>query len=89
MRAARFRDPEEGLVVEEVDRPDPGPGEVLLEVAACGLCRGRLSPDVCVVSRTSAAPPGSSISANTNGPLISVIVLYSFCIVSTAPGSVL
>ena len=30
-------------------------------------------------------PNGSSISANTSGPLISVIVLYSFCIVSTAP----
>jgi propanol-preferring alcohol dehydrogenase len=26
-------------VLEEVGRPDPGPGEVLIEVEACGVCR--------------------------------------------------
>jgi propanol-preferring alcohol dehydrogenase len=42
MRAARFRGPDEGLVVESVERPDPGPGEVLVEVGACGLCHSDL-----------------------------------------------
>ena len=31
--------PREPLRAEEVARPAPGPGEVLIEVAACGLCR--------------------------------------------------
>ena len=31
----RFREP---LQLREVPVPEPGPGEVLVEVAACGLC---------------------------------------------------
>lgn len=42
MQAARFHGPAEGLVVEEIDRPEPGPGEVLIEVGACGLCHSDL-----------------------------------------------
>jgi propanol-preferring alcohol dehydrogenase len=42
MQAARFHGPEEGLVVESVPRPDPGPGELLVEVGACGLCHSDL-----------------------------------------------
>ncbi len=38
MLAARFHGGPDGLRVEEVPVPDPGPGEVLVEVAACGLC---------------------------------------------------
>ncbi|MBI3930281.1 MAG: zinc-binding dehydrogenase [Armatimonadetes bacterium] len=38
MRAAVFRGPGQALAVEEVSRPVPGPGEVLIRVAACGLC---------------------------------------------------
>ena len=41
MRAARFH-PGEGLRIEDVDRPDPDPGEVLVEVAGCGLCHSDL-----------------------------------------------
>src|ERR1700734_3939603 len=26
------------IVVDEVQRPEPGPGEVLVEIAACGIC---------------------------------------------------
>ncbi len=38
MQAAVFHGVGPGVVVEEVPRPAPGPGEVLVEVAACGLC---------------------------------------------------
>ncbi len=41
MRAARFH-PNDGLRIEEVPRPDIGPGEVLVEVAACGVCHSDL-----------------------------------------------
>jgi propanol-preferring alcohol dehydrogenase len=41
MRAARFH-PGEGLRIETVDRPEPGPGEVVVEVAGCGLCHSDL-----------------------------------------------
>lgn len=41
MRAARFH-PGEGLRIEDVPRPDVGPGEVLVEVAACGVCHSDL-----------------------------------------------
>ena len=37
MRAARVLGPGQ-IVVEEVARPEPGPGEVVLAVAACGIC---------------------------------------------------
>jgi len=38
MRAVRFSGVGEPLAVEEVDRPRPGPGQVLLDVAAAGVC---------------------------------------------------
>ena len=37
MKAAVFRGPDQ-LRVEEVARPNPGPGEVLLSVVRCGIC---------------------------------------------------
>ncbi|WP_433222369.1 NAD(P)-dependent alcohol dehydrogenase [Dactylosporangium sp. CS-047395] len=39
MRAARMHDYNQPLVLEEVPVPEPGPGEVLVKVAACGVCR--------------------------------------------------
>lgn len=42
MRAARFHGPSEGLAIEDVPRPDPGPGEVLVSVEAAGLCHSDL-----------------------------------------------
>ncbi len=43
MRAARLHRPapasESPLVIEDVAGPAPGPGELLMEVAACGVCR--------------------------------------------------
>ena len=38
MRAVRFSGAGEPLVVQDVERPRPGPGEVLLDVAAAGVC---------------------------------------------------
>ncbi len=38
MKAAVFHGPNQPLVVEEVPRPEPGPGELLIKVAACGVC---------------------------------------------------
>jgi 6-hydroxycyclohex-1-ene-1-carbonyl-CoA dehydrogenase len=38
MRAAVFEGVAPGLRVQDVPRPVPGPGEVLVQVAACGLC---------------------------------------------------
>jgi propanol-preferring alcohol dehydrogenase len=38
VRAVRFHGVGEPLAVEDVDRPRPGPGEVLLDVAAAGVC---------------------------------------------------
>jgi hypothetical protein len=41
MRAARFH-PGDGLRMEDVAQPTVGPGELLVEVAACGVCRSDL-----------------------------------------------
>lgn len=38
MKAAVFHGPEEGLRVEDYPTPEPGPDEVLVKVAACGVC---------------------------------------------------
>jgi len=38
MKAAVFHGPKEPLRIEDVPTPAPGPGEVLVKVAACGLC---------------------------------------------------
>ena len=37
MRAVLLRGWDD-LAVEEIPRPEPGPGEVLLRVGACGIC---------------------------------------------------
>lgn len=38
MRAIRYHGPNQPLRLEEVPRPEPGPGEVLLRVDAAGVC---------------------------------------------------
>jgi alcohol dehydrogenase, propanol-preferring len=42
MRAAMFHAPHEALVVEEVPRPTYGDDDILIAVAACGLCHSDL-----------------------------------------------
>ncbi len=38
MKAAVFYEPDQPLKVEEVPTPEPGVGEILVKVAACGVC---------------------------------------------------
>ncbi len=38
MKAAVFHEPKQPLVIEEVPTPTPAPGEILVKVAACGVC---------------------------------------------------
>lgn len=38
MKAAVFHAPNQPLKIEDVERPSPGPGEILVKVAACGVC---------------------------------------------------
>ncbi len=42
MRAALFHGPHKPLTIEEVPRPSPGWGEILVKVAACGVCHSDL-----------------------------------------------
>lgn len=43
MRAARFHADTKTVVLENVPIPEPGPGEVLVKVAFCGICHSDLS----------------------------------------------
>jgi 6-hydroxycyclohex-1-ene-1-carbonyl-CoA dehydrogenase len=43
VKAAVFYAPKELLKIEEYPTPEPGPGEILVKVAACGLCHTDLS----------------------------------------------
>ena len=38
MKLARFIAPDQPLVIEQVNKPTPGPGELLVKVASCGVC---------------------------------------------------
>jgi propanol-preferring alcohol dehydrogenase len=42
MRAVRYHGPKQPLALEEVPRPEPGPGEVLVRVGAAGVCHTEL-----------------------------------------------
>lgn len=43
MRAQRFYAESKSITVEDVPIPEPGPGEVLVKVAFCGICHSDLS----------------------------------------------
>src|SRR5271154_4829511 len=43
MRAERFYADTKKVVLEDVPIPEPGPGEVLVKVAFCGICHSDLS----------------------------------------------
>jgi propanol-preferring alcohol dehydrogenase len=42
MKAARLHQPRGSLQIDEIDLPQPGPGEVLIRTEACGLCHSDL-----------------------------------------------
>jgi propanol-preferring alcohol dehydrogenase len=42
MKAAIIREYKQPLQIDEVEKPAPGPGEVLIEVEACGVCHSDL-----------------------------------------------
>jgi propanol-preferring alcohol dehydrogenase len=42
MRAVRYHGPKQPLRLEDVPRPDPGPGDVLVRVGAAGVCHTEL-----------------------------------------------
>ena len=43
MRAQRFYADSKTIAVEDVPIPEPGPGEVLVKIAFCGICHSDLS----------------------------------------------
>jgi propanol-preferring alcohol dehydrogenase len=42
MKAARLHHPRGPLQIDEIEEPEPGPGEVLIRTEACGLCHSDL-----------------------------------------------
>lgn len=65
MKAARFYEVAEPLVVEDVPCPTPQPGEVLLRVRACGICGSDIHIAIEGVTQTAFKPItlGHEISA--------------------------
>ncbi|WP_110945703.1 alcohol dehydrogenase catalytic domain-containing protein [Streptomyces avicenniae] len=76
MRAARLRYPDLELRIEEVPRPAPGPGEVLVEVKAAGVCLS----DVHLVDGTLGRGPHLTADAVTLGHEVAGVVA------TTGPG---
>jgi (R,R)-butanediol dehydrogenase/meso-butanediol dehydrogenase/diacetyl reductase len=67
MKAAVFEAPGSPLVVKEVPTPQPGPGELLIRVEACGIC----GSDVHAVQQ-SAIPPGTIMGHEYAGTVAAV-----------------
>ncbi|MBI4464933.1 MAG: alcohol dehydrogenase catalytic domain-containing protein, partial [Acidobacteria bacterium] len=42
MKAALFHAAHQPLSLEDIPRPEPGPGEIVMEVVACGVCHSDL-----------------------------------------------
>ncbi|MEX1078375.1 MAG: NAD(P)-dependent alcohol dehydrogenase [Homoserinimonas sp.] len=63
MRAVVFNDYQTFPTIEEVERPQPGPGEVLLRVAGAGACHS----DVAIYKEFEEGAPGSLKPAFTLG----------------------
>jgi D-arabinose 1-dehydrogenase-like Zn-dependent alcohol dehydrogenase len=63
MRAARFDAATGTLSVQDVPVPRPGPGEVVVKVAACGICQSDLSQlDGHIAARLPVVTPGHEAS---------------------------
>ncbi|WOP19220.1 zinc-binding dehydrogenase [Raineyella sp. LH-20] len=68
MRAAVLRDPEQGLRVEEIRTPRPKTAEVLIKVAACGLCHS----DLHVLGGAIAFPKPAVLGHEVSGEIVEI-----------------
>lgn len=68
MRAAVLRDPEQGLSVEEIRTPHPKTAEVLIKVAACGLCHS----DLHVLGGAIAFPKPAVLGHEVSGEIVEI-----------------
>ncbi|HJU47169.1 MAG TPA: zinc-binding dehydrogenase [Gaiellaceae bacterium] len=83
MRAAVLSAPGDGLVIEEIPTPRPGPGEVLIRVDACGVChtdlhviRGDVAfPTPAVLGHEVA---GTVVAAGSRGHAVGTPVVTTF-----------
>lgn len=66
MRAAVLREPGAGLKVETIRTPHPKEGEILLKVAACGLCHS----DLHVISGAIAFPTPAVLGHEVAGTIV-------------------
>ncbi|MBX6377939.1 MAG: zinc-binding dehydrogenase [Clostridia bacterium] len=81
MRAARLAAPGTPFVVEDLPEPRPGPGEVVVRVAACGLC----ASDLHVVEGL-ALPPGASFPITPGHEIAGEVVEVGEGVRAFAPG---
>ena len=68
MRAAVLRDPKVGLQVEVIKTPKPRDGEVLIKVAACGMCHS----DLHVIGGKIAFPMPCVLGHEVTGEIVEV-----------------
>lgn len=68
MRAAVLREPRAGLTVETIRTPHPKNGEVLIKVAACGLCHS----DLHVIGGAIAFPVPAVLGHEVSGTVVEV-----------------
>jgi 2-desacetyl-2-hydroxyethyl bacteriochlorophyllide A dehydrogenase len=100
MRAARFYGKKD-IRVDDVPRPEPGPGQVIVEIEWCGICGSDLheyiigTPQICSSFPISNHYPGPGVSPRKENPhpitkeSIPITFGHEFCgrILSTPPDS--
>ena len=67
MRAAVWKGAGKSLEIEEVAAPEPGPGELLLKVQACGICGSDLH-----MSDSPGLPVGMVMGHEFSGEVVEV-----------------
>lgn len=67
MKAVTFEGADKALAVSDIPMPQPGPGQLLLKVAACGICGSDLH-----AYQTSLAPEGNAFGHEFSGEVAAV-----------------